>query len=135
MVSMMLHPDENVIELRVEGTITREDYDNLMPELDPLLVSGNGAMGFLVRLEDFDGWTPGALVREAAFDLKNRSRIGPVAVVGEGRFTQWGTQLSNAFFPAEVKFYLAHEITEARRWLGLPTEGVTSGGRDENDRG
>lgn len=119
MISAKHHPEDNFVELHVEGKLSKSDYDKLVPKVEKLL-DEESPVGFLVKLENFKGWEPGAFAREVALDVKHRSQFGRMAVVGGGRLTEWTTELSKLFFPSEVRYFSKDEANEARSWLGSP---------------
>ncbi|WP_029058926.1 STAS/SEC14 domain-containing protein [Stappia stellulata] len=110
---------KDLIVIRASGTLTTQDYESAVPELEHALDLANGALRVLVRLEDFRGWEIGALWQELKFDLKHLNDFGRIAVVGEGRLEDWATRLSAPFTKAETRFFPLEKEAEAHAWLGL----------------
>jgi len=116
MISVEHHPEENLVEVHAAGKLSREDYDNVVPRLESWL-SHEQPLDFLVQLENFQGWHPGAFAREVALDVQHRSQFGRMAVIGDGRLAEWSTEMSNFFFPSEVRYFSRGQAEEARDWL------------------
>lgn len=106
--------DGNLVELRAEGKLTREDYELAIPRLE-VLMAGRGKLNFLVELVDFKGWEAEALWQDIRFDLKHQQQIGKTAVVGHKTLEKWTTQLTDLIYPAPVKFF--EDLELARAWL------------------
>ena len=116
MITLEKHPEETMVELHVSGTLTREDYKGLEPELAPLL-HGQSRLRCVVELHDFHGWKPGALMDELRFDARYRKQFGRMAVIGENRWEEWGTKFSGLFFPGEVRYFDQTHAEEAHTWV------------------
>ncbi|SDU16152.1 STAS/SEC14 domain-containing protein [Stappia sp. ES.058] len=111
--------DEDIIVIRASGTLTAQDYDSAVPELEHALDLSKGSLRVLVRLEGFKGWEMGALWRELKFDLKHLNDFGRIAVVGERTLEKWGTTLSAPFTKADMRFFSTDKEAEAQEWLGM----------------
>ncbi|MGE0785178.1 MAG: STAS/SEC14 domain-containing protein [Sandaracinaceae bacterium] len=105
--------DGRLVEMRAAGTLERADYDRVVPQLEAAAESGD--LRLLVQLEDFRGWTPRALVEDLRYDLKHHDDFSKVAIVGEKKLEEWGTQLSKPFFSGEMKFF--EDLPKARAWI------------------
>ena len=46
-----------VLEIKLSGTLTREDYEHFVPEVDRL-IRQHGTVRMLVQMHDFHGWSP-----------------------------------------------------------------------------
>ncbi len=109
--------DQKMIVVRASGTLTTQDYDQAVPELEHALELSQGPLKVLIRLEDFRGWEIGALWRELELDLTYRGDFGRIAVIGESRLEKWGTTLSAPFAKAEMRFFPTGQEAEAEAWL------------------
>ncbi|MFW5881696.1 MAG: STAS/SEC14 domain-containing protein [Roseicyclus sp.] len=109
--------DRDVIVLRASGTLTAQDYEDAVPELEHALGLSRGPLRVLVRLEDFRGWEIGALWRELDFGLEHGGALGRVAVVGETGLEKWATELAAPFTSARMRFFPRARLDEAEAWL------------------
>ncbi len=115
MIAIKERQDDSVT-LEVSGTVTRADYEYIVPQLEKM-VSDHGKVRALVQLNQFKGWTPGALVDELRFDIRHRKDFSRCAVLGERSVEKIGTKLAAPFFEGEVRFFPKEEIQHAKEWL------------------
>lgn len=111
-----LNAQGRAVEITARGTLTAEDYDRLIPELERLAAE-HGPLRIYIELNDFSGWTPAALWRDIKFDARHQDEMERIAVVGEKRAEEWGTKVSKPFLKAEMRFFAREDAAEARRWL------------------
>ena len=104
------------IEIVAAGTLTAEDYERVLPKLERL-AARRGPLKFYIELRDFHGWTPAALWKDLRFDAQHQDDMARIAVVGESRWQEFGTIISQPFLKAEMRFFPVEEATDARRWL------------------
>lgn len=103
----------DVFEIRAEGKLDRADYERVVPELQA--AAGRGELRVLIRLDDFEGWTPGALLDDLRFDIRHHDDFRKMAVVGERKLEEWATRLSKPFFSGEMRFF--EDEAKARAWV------------------
>lgn len=113
---LMMEASGNVVDITASGTLTSEDYDRLIPELERVAAE-QGPLRIYIELHDFTGWTPPALWKDIRFDAQHQDDMERIAVVGERRWEDWATRLSKPFLKADVRFFPREEAEEARRWL------------------
>ena len=121
MIEIREQPD--FVEFEVSGTLTGDDYDRLVPELERLAAE-RGPLQMYIELHDFDGWMPAGLLKDLRFDAKHQGDMERIAVVGETRWEEWATRLSQPFLKADMRFFSLGEAEAARRWAaGDPAQG------------
>ena len=54
---------------------------------------------------DFAGWDQPGLWRDFKFDARHQDSFGRIASVGDAKWKEWGTRLSDPLFRAEMKFF------------------------------
>ncbi|MCB0190892.1 MAG: STAS/SEC14 domain-containing protein [Anaerolineae bacterium] len=108
---------DKIIGIKIDSTLTKEDYQKLIPLLEERVDKLN-KLKVLIQFEEFDGIEPGALLEELKFDANHRDDFEKVAIVGHERWQEWATKLSKLFFEGEVKYFGAGEVPLAWRWLG-----------------
>ncbi len=114
------HDRTDFLVIRAAGTLTEQDYEAAVPEIEHAMKLRAGRpMRVLVLLEDFRGWELGALWQELKFDMKHGDDFGRMAVVGDSRAQEWGTKISKAFFDTEVRYFDARERDAAETWLSV----------------
>ena len=96
------------LEIEATGKLDRADYERVVPE--------SGELRVLIRLRDFEGWTPKALIDDLRFDLRHHDDFRKIAIVGERKLEKWATDLSKPFFSGEMRFF--EDDADARAWVG-----------------
>ena len=115
MLTIEKRPD-GVLNIFADGQLTTDDYTDFVPRFEQLAQEGPSPM----RIElgpDFSGWSVAALWRDLKFDYAHREQFGRMAVVGDKRWEKWGAELSNPFFPGEMRFFERGREAEAEEWL------------------
>ncbi len=102
------------LEIEARGKLDRGDYERVVPELEAAAASGE--LRVLIRLRDFEGWAPKALIEDLRFDIRHHDDFRKIAIVGERKLERWATELSKPFFSGEMRFF--ENDTEARAWVG-----------------
>lgn len=69
----------------------------------------------LLDLRRFHGWTAAALLRDVAWDIRNRKTFSKIAVVGDACWREWTTYAGMLLFRARLKFFRSAEV--AKHWL------------------
>ena len=121
MIKIREKPD--VIEFDVSGTLTGDDYDRLVPELERLAAE-RGPLRMYIELHDFHGWTPAGLWKDLRFDATHQDDLERIAVVGERRLEEWATKLSQPLLKADMRFFPPEESDAARRWVAGDPSGA-----------
>lgn len=114
--SIRLSSKGDIVEVRLFGQLTREDYEAVVPVLEQLL-DHHDKLRFLVFMEDFHGWKPSAFWEEMKFDFRHRDRIGSIAMIGDSTWQKLTANLSKIFLSAPVRFFGKDKLAEARSWL------------------
>lgn len=110
------HRAADLVTLEAVGTITRQDYDRVLPELDRILAE-EPALRVLIELHDFQGWEPGARLAELKFDLRHYRDFRKIAIVGDDRVETWIPKLTAPFFSGETRYFRQSNIALALRWI------------------
>jgi len=125
----------NMMEFQLHGTLTREDYDALSPEIDRKIAK-YGKIRVLVIMQDFHGWDGRALWQAIKWNSKHFRHLERLGVVGDKsievhnssgafdlsyrkkvRWQRWVTNFYRRFADAEVRYFTAEELDDARDWV------------------
>ena len=109
--------DSNELEIVAGGKLEKTDYDRMVPRLEE--AAEDGPLRVIVRLDDFRGWTPRALLEELRYDVRHRDDFEKVAVVGEKKVEELATKISEPFFSGDVRFF--ETLGAARAWMAEDT--------------
>lgn len=108
---------DNVIAIKVSGKIEAEDYEKLTPVIEKTEREGKPVRLFL-RLENMEGITGLAMLKDIAMYFKHARNMEKVAVVGEGEYNEdvW-SKVAAPFVKGEVKYFPVEEQVLAEDWI------------------
>ena len=110
------HREGNIITVTVRDMLRDEDYQRLVPELEAE-IARHGEIRIVWDMIDFQGWTPGGMWQDAAFDLRHNDDVTRLVMIGEARWQAWMTQLMKPFAQADVRFFEHTERDAAYTWI------------------
>ncbi len=105
-----------IMEVRVNGKLTRQDYRRFVPEFEQL-VEQHGKVRVLFDMHDFHGWRAGALWEDIKFDLRHFADIERLALVGERRWEKGMSRFCRPFTTARIRYFDRAQADRARAWL------------------
>jgi SpoIIAA-like len=105
-----------VLEVRVTGKLTKEAYQKFVPAVDAQ-IKEYGKLRILFLMQDFHGWTAGAMWEDLKFDLKHWKDIERLAIVGDKKWEKGMAAFCKPFTNATIRYFDAAQIEEARQWL------------------
>jgi len=104
-----------ILEIRVTGKLTKEDYEHFVPRTEELMKESK--VKILMSMHDFSGWDMGALWEDIKFDIKHFGDIEKLALVGEKQWEKGMAMFCKPFTTAKVEYFDQSEIEKAREWL------------------
>ncbi len=105
-----------ILLIKVSDKLTSEDYKQFVPELERL-IEKHGKIRLLFDMQDFHGWSLGALWQDLKFDLKHFSDIERLAMVGDRTWQKWMASFCKPFTTALIRYFDHDHLNEAREWL------------------
>lgn len=109
-------PGGKVVEVRVSGNLTVDDYKRFVPEFD-LCVERKGEIRLLFDVSRLHGWEAGAAWEDLKLGFKHFAHIERLAMVGEKKWQQVMSWLCRPFTTAEVRYFDHGDAVAARKWL------------------
>ena len=116
MIKYRNNPDNNIVEISIEGKITEADFDRVSSQMKAD-IKKHGKLRILEEFHSFEGIDPIALWKDANFGLAYIGNLTHVAVVAEQTWMQTIAEAVGAVLPAQVKAFEGSQIEEAREWL------------------
>jgi SpoIIAA-like len=109
---------ESTVAVRGTGTVTADDYrDILIPAVDRA-TAGNGKARLLLELgEGFEGYDAGAVRADAGLGIGHLGSFDRIAVVTDHDGLRIAVNLFGIFIPGEVRLFHAAAADEARAWI------------------
>ena len=105
-----------MLEVRVSGKLTKEAYEKLVPVVDQQ-IKEFGKLRILFIMDNFHGWTLGAMWEDTKFDLKHWRDIERLAIVGESKWEEGMATFCKPFTSAKIKYFDHTKLDEARKWI------------------
>jgi hypothetical protein len=106
----------NVLNVRVEGKLTNEAYEQLVPAVDKL-IEEHGGLRILFAMHDFHGWSLGAMWEDMKFDLAHWKDIERLAIVGESKWESGMAVFCKPFTKAKIQYFDIANLDEAKAWI------------------
>jgi len=104
------------VEVRLSGKLTKEAYEKLVPVVDRQ-IKEFGKLRILLILDDFHGWTLGAMWEDTKFDLAHWRDIERLAIVGDKKWEQGMATFCKPFTAAKINYFDHTKLDEARKWI------------------
>jgi hypothetical protein len=115
--------DGKILEVRVSGKLTTDDYERFVPEFERL-AKRYGKISVLFEMADFHGWSAGALWNDLKFEFKHLTHIDRLALVGDKKWEQGMAVFCRPFTSATIRFFDPAHLQEAHDWLEAPSVGA-----------
>lgn len=106
----------NVISLHVSGKLTRDDYAFFVPEVEKLIAK-HGKIRVLFDMEDFHGWTAGALWQDLKFDVQHFRDVERIAMIGDKAWEHGMATFCRPFTSARIRYFDRSGADEATAWI------------------
>ena len=108
--------DVRILEVKVTGKLSKEDYEQFVPEAERL-IEKLGKLRILFEMQDFHGWEAGALWEDIKFDAKHFSDIERLAFVGDKAWEKGMSLFCKPFTTAKIRYFEPAQRQEAIEWL------------------
>ena len=109
-------PVGDIVTLTFKGKVDKEDYDMFVPQIEGLM-QGDAKIRLLVELQDFKGWTAGALWEDTKFAARHFNDIERLAIVGDAQWERNMTAFIKPFTTATVRYFDMQHADQARDWI------------------
>lgn len=116
-------PETNVIEITVDGKITRAEFDDVISRFEGA-IERHGKVRVLEHIVSFGGAPISAWWEDFRFALRHWSDVERAAVVADKKWIEAWTKIVRPFLRCEVRYFGSAEIERAREWVH---EGVSAG--------
>ncbi len=115
-VTLSERKDGKVLEVKVSGKLTHEDYERFVPEFERLLRE-HGKIRLVFDMVGFHGWEGAALWDDIKFDVKHFSHIERLAMVGEKKWEKGMSVFCRPFTTATIRYFDHTARAEADAWV------------------
>lgn len=116
MIEYKNNPNDNVVELTVEGKITEADFEQVVAQMT-VDIEKHGKLRLLEDIRSFEGMDLVIFWQDARFGLKHVNDFSHVAVVADAEWMRAIATAIGNLLSAEVKAFDRSSIEAARHWL------------------
>jgi hypothetical protein len=117
----------NQLEIHVSGKLTKEMYEEFVPLVEEA-IREHGKLHMLFVMNNFSGWTAGALWDDLKFDLAHFRDVARLAIVGDRKWQRGMAVFCRPFTTAKIKYFHHADLEAARAWLEEPATRTASTG-------
>ncbi len=111
------YPDD-VLAVSATAHVTAEDYRSvLVPEAEARLQRHDRLRVLYAIGEDFEGFSPGAMLADAEFGFGHLSQLGRTAVVTDVTWIAEAARLFAPFFRMPLRVFPNVDFDRAREWV------------------
>jgi len=116
MIKALSQSSGSVVGYKFSGTITREDYETFVPQVQAL-VEQEGSINMLLDLEEFEWEKISAWGEDMKFGHDYHEKIAKMAIVGDKKWEKWLTKLVDPFYASKAKYFNTTEMDAAWDWV------------------
>jgi len=116
MLSYTVDDDAGVIDLIVDGAITRADYEALIPALDAQIAE-HGKLRVIETVRQLGPIDASLWWEDLKWVVRHRNAIGRAAVVTDHGWIGPITRAAGALFSGEMRVFPTAKEDEARAWV------------------
>ena len=112
-------PETAVVEMRVDGRVTRDAFEQISTQLEAFIIR-HGQVRILEVIDHFGGIDASVLWDDIKFSLRHLNDFSRVAIVTDKRWIELWTKATRRFVKCEVALFHQDQIDAARAWLNEP---------------
>lgn len=116
MINSIETTKENLVAVRLTGSLGKQDYDTLIPVLEAK-IKQFGKIDLYWEMEAVEGWNVGGLWEDLKFDVKHINSFGKVAIIGDKKWEEWIARIIKPFTTADIKYFDVHQKDAAMAWV------------------
>lgn len=109
-------PNTNIAEIMIDGKVTRENFDAVIPKIEAL-IEKHGTIRFLEEIRSFGGFELSMLWDDMKFSFNHLKDFERVAIVTDKNWIKNWSKIGIIFMKAEMKLFDLEDINDARIWL------------------
>ncbi len=116
MIDYREDPTTNIIEITIDGTISRAEFATVAANLEAQITK-YGKVYVLEEIRRIGGIDPYVFWEDLTFGLKHLSHISHCAIVSDQQWLKLITHSIQPLVSCQIRSFNLGEIDEARRWL------------------
>lgn len=123
MIDYREDPESNVIELTVDGRVSRDELDDVATRLEAAIAK-HGSVRLLEHVQSFGGMDPSVYWEDLKFSLRHLRDFSRCAVVADQTWVEWITKSAAPFVKCDLRHFKPDQIEQARQWLRKDGQGA-----------
>lgn len=116
MIHILETQKDNLIAVKLEGKISKNDVEKLHPLIHKITETGEKA-DFYFEMHEFHGYELKGLWADLKVDASHLSDYGKMAIVGEKKWQEWAAKTMDFFTSSEVKYFELINNERAMAWV------------------
>jgi hypothetical protein len=116
MIDYREDPGSNVVEITVDGGISRAEFDEIAGKLEAR-IKRDGKVRLLEEIRSLGAIDPSTFWADVKFSLRHLNDFSRCAVVTEKRWIEWLAKAVDPIIACEIRHFPPEQIDHARRWL------------------
>ena len=121
MIQKISNVPDNMVAFRASGEVTKEDFENVFPEVEAL-VERTGKLNYLLELETSPAeFTMGAWLQDALLGIRNITKWNRAAIVSDSEGVRNFTDAFSKVMPGEFRGFPVSELDHAIDWVSEKT--------------
>ncbi|RZJ66391.1 MAG: STAS/SEC14 domain-containing protein [Flavobacterium sp.] len=121
MIQQITNVPENMVAFRSSGEVTKEDFENVFPQVEAL-VEKTGKLNYLLELDNSPSdFTAGAWLQDALLGIKNITKWNRAAIVTDSEIVIKFTDAFSKIMPGEFRGFPKEELEHAIDWVSEKT--------------
>ena len=110
------YPEDQVVEVRLDGRVTRVDYDGCIDKLQDF-IDAHGTIKMVEIIDSFTGFDPSTIWEGLKFDFRNIKHISHVAVVSDIGWISPASKAAGALVSTQLRTFDMAHLDAARDWV------------------
>ena len=115
-VAYAADPETRVIELIINGKVTQDDWDAVVPEFEAFM-EAHGPIRLIEVVESLTGFEPSLIWEGIKFDFKAIPNIRHCAVVTDIAWMSPLTKAAAAVMPLNLRVFPLASVEDAKDWV------------------
>ncbi len=116
MIEKLQQSSDNVLGYKMIGTITKDDYKVMTPEVEAL-IEQEGSVNLLLDMTECKWEKVTAWGSDLKFGKHTRKHVHKLAVVGHKKWQKWLTDIADPFYAQNARYFEEAESDQAWSWL------------------
>jgi hypothetical protein len=110
------HAEDKIVEIRLDGRVTREDYDACVGRMQTF-IDTHGTVKLVEIIDRFSGFDPSTIWEGIKFDFRNIRHISHVAVVSDIGWISPMSKAAGALISTQLRTFDMAHLDDARAWV------------------